>query len=102
MKNCNKLIEIVSNEELNNGSLEDKELWLRASVALQFIKMRENLKLTQGDVAKRMGVSFQQISKFEGLVNSPTLMFLSKYAKALDTSIDIILKDVNYYESDGR
>lgn len=97
MKNCDRLIEIVSNEELNMGTLEERELWIRASVALQFVKMREEMGLTQSDVAKKMGVSFQQISKFEGLVNSPTLMFLTKYAKALDTTFDVLLRDVNYY-----
>ncbi len=95
MKNNNKLLEIVSNEKLKNGSLVERELWLRASVALQFINMRTELGLTQTRVAIKMGVSFQQVSKFEGLVNSPTLMFLMKYAKALGTSIDVILKDID-------
>ena len=96
MKNREGLIEIVANENLKNGTLEERELWLRANVALQFVNMRLELGYTQGMVAKKMGVSFQQISKFESLVNSPTLTFLMKYAKALDTSIDILVKDVYY------
>ncbi len=98
MKNREKIMEIVTNEELKNGALVDREIWLRASVVLQFINLREELDLTQVKVAEKMGVSFQQVSKFESLVNSPTLMFLMKYAKALGTSIDVILKDIDQEE----
>lgn len=36
----------------------------------------------------------QQITKFENMSNSPTIFFLVKYANALGTEIDVILKGV--------
>lgn len=95
MKYKERILKIVSNENLKNGTLSEREMWLRASVAMQFVNRRIDMGYSQVDVAKKMGVSFQQISKFEGLVNSPTLTFLVKYAKALETSVDVLLLD-NY------
>lgn len=95
MKYKERIQKIVSSDNLKNGTLEERELWLRASVAMQFVNKRIDLGLSQVDVAKKMGVSFQQVSKFESLVNSPTLTFLVKYAMALDTTVDVLLLD-NY------
>lgn len=36
----------------------------------------------------------QQITRFENMSNSPTIFFLVKYANALGTEIDVILKGV--------
>ena len=92
MKYKERILKIVSNENLKNGTLSEREMWLRASVAMQFVNRRIDMGYSQVDVAKKMGVSFQQISKFEGLVNSPTLTFLVKYAKALETSVDVLFE----------
>lgn len=45
-----------------------------------------------------MGVKRQQITRFENMNNSPTLFFLVKYANALDTELDVILKGVELME----
>lgn len=37
-------------------------------------------------------------TRFENMSNSPTIFFLVKYANALDTELDVILKGVNLVE----
>ena len=65
---------------------------------MQFVCLREKNGYTQQEVADKMGVMRQQITRFENMSNSPTIFFLVKYADALDTEIDVILKGVNLME----
>ena len=45
----------------------------------------------------------QQITRFENMSNSPTIFFLVKYANALDTELDVVLKGIELIEvTDGR
>ena len=37
-----------------------------------------------------MWVMPQQITRFDNMSNSPTILFLVKYANALDTELDVI------------
>ncbi len=67
------------------------ELWLRAKIVLQFIEIRKKLGYSQQDVANIMGVSKQLISRFERMENSPTLTFITNYAKALNVEVNTIL-----------
>ena len=94
MKKARDFVELMSKNSETELELETKELWLRAKIALQYRELRKKLKLTQKDVALRMNVSVQQIAKFENMVNSPTLTFLVKYAMALETEIDVMLRGV--------
>ena len=98
MKKLDKLLKIYNNKELQNLSIEQEELWLRAKIVMQFVYLRKDKKLSQQDVADKMGVTRQQITKFENMTNSPTIFFLVKYAYALDTELDVILKGVNMME----
>ena len=98
MKKLDKLLKIYNNKELQNLSIEQEELWLRAKIVMQFVYLREEKKLSQQDIADKMGVTRQQITKFENMTNSPTIFFLVKYACALDTELDVILKGVNMME----
>ena len=77
---------------------EEKELWLRAKIVLQFVELRELKGYTQQDVANIMGVSKQLISRFERMEHSPTLSFITKYADALEANIDTILSLNNIKE----
>ncbi len=61
---------------------------------MQFIFLREKKGYTQQDVADKMGVMRQQITRFENMSNSPTIFFLVKYANALESEIDVILNEV--------
>lgn len=98
MKKAKDFIELMEKSDSSNIELENKELWLRAKIALQYRELRKKLKLTQKDVALRMKVTVQQVAKFENMVNSPTLMFLVKYATALDTEVNVVLYGVDLIE----
>ena len=39
------------------------------------VYLREEKKLSQQDVADKIGVTRQQITKFENMTNSPTIFF---------------------------
>lgn len=98
MKKLNKIEEVYNNKELKEMAVEQQEKWLRSKIVMQFIFLREKLGFTQQEIADKMGVKRQQITRFENMNNSPTLFFLVKYANALDTKLDIILKGVELIE----
>ena len=94
MKKLSKIAEIYNNKELKEMSIEQQEKWLRAKIVMQFVYLREKLGYTQQEIADKMGVMRQQITRFENMSNSPTIFFLVKYANALGTEIDVVLKGV--------
>jgi len=98
MKKINKIAGIYNNKELKEMSIEQLEKWLRAKIVMQFVSLREKLGYTQQEIADKMGVMRQQITRFENMNNSPTIFFLVKYANALDTEIDVVLKGVELIE----
>ena len=103
MKKLEKIAEIYNNKELKEMSIEQQERWLRAKIVIQFIFLREKLGYTQQEIADKMGVMRQQITRFENMSNSPTIFFLVKYANALDTELDVILNGVELIEvANGR
>ena len=95
-----KLKKYESYNNLNYQDLEitHKEMWLRAKIVMQFVELRETKGYTQQDIADKIGTQRQQITRFENMSNSPTLLFLVKYATALETTIDFLLKGVNIVE----
>ena len=95
MKKLNKIIEIYNNKELKEMTIDQQEKWLRAKIVMQFVFLREKLGYTQQEIAEKMGVMRQQITRFENMSNSPTIFFLVKYASALDTELDVILNGVD-------
>ena len=98
MKKLNRIIEIYNKNELNKLDIEQQELWLRSKIVIQFVLLREHKGYTQQDVADKMRVMRQQITRFENMSNSPTVFFLVKYANALDTELDVILRGVDLME----
>ena len=98
MKKLDKVLKIYNNIELKDLSIDQEELWLRAKIVMQYIYLREQKKLSQQEVADKMGVTRQQVTKFENMTNSPTIFFLVKYASALNTELDVILNGVNIME----
>ena len=103
MKKLEKIAEIYNNKELKEMSIEQQEIWLRAKIVMQFVFLREKLGYTQQEIADKMGVMRQQITRFENMSNSPTIFFLVKYANALDTELDVILNGVELIEvANGR
>ena len=103
MKKLSKIAEIYNNKELKEMAIEQQERWLRAKIVLQFVYLREKLGYTQQEIADKMCVKRQQITRFENMNNSPTIFFLVKYANALDTELDIVLDGVELIEvTNGR
>lgn len=103
MKKLSKIAEIYNNKELKEMSIEQQEKWLRAKIVMQFVYLREKQGYTQQEIADKMGVMRQQITRFENMSNSPTIFFLVKYANALDTELDVVLKGTELIEvTDGR
>ena len=98
MKKLDKITNIYNNDELKLLDIAQQELWLRSKIVIQFIYLREKKGYTQQEIAFKMGVMRQQITRFENMSNSPTIFFLVKYANALDTELDVILKGVNLVE----
>ena len=70
MKKLDKVLEIFNNKELKEKSIE------------------------QQDIVDKIEVMHQQIIRFENMSNSQTIFFLVKYANALGTEIDVVLKGV--------
>ena len=98
MKKLDKIVDVYNKTELKLLDIEQQELLLRSKIVMQFIYLREKKGYTQQEVADKMGVMRQQITRFENMSNSPTIFFLVKYANALDTELDVILKGVNLVE----
>ena len=98
MKKLDKIVDVYNKAELKLLDIEQQELWLRSKIVMQFIYLREKKGYTQQEIAFKMGVMRQQITRFENMSNSPTIFFLVKYANALNTELDVILKGVNLVE----
>lgn len=98
MKKLDRIVDVYNKTELKLLDIEQQELWLRSKIVMQFIYLREKKGYTQQEIASKMGVMRQQITRFENMSNSPTIFFLVKYANALDTELDVILKGVNLVE----
>ncbi|MCI5938439.1 MAG: helix-turn-helix transcriptional regulator [Bacilli bacterium] len=71
----------------------DLEKDLRKEIINQLVDFRKQKKLTQKDIAEKLGVTQQQVAKIEKLSNSPTLTVITKYAQALDLKFDIKIYD---------
>ena len=98
MKKLSKINEIYNNKELKEMDIKQQELWLRSKIVIQFITLRKEKGFTQAAIANKMGVIRQQVTRFERMENSPTIFFLVKYASALDTELDVLLKGVTLME----
>jgi transcriptional regulator with XRE-family HTH domain len=61
-----------------------------ASLVQQLRRRREELELTQLDVAMKIGVSDYMVAKWEGLHKMPTSFGLMCWCKALGCSIEVI------------
>jgi transcriptional regulator with XRE-family HTH domain len=63
----------------------------RLSVALQIRWLREDLGLTQLQLARKVGVSQQQIAKLENPSANPSLATLEAIAKGAGAVLDVRL-----------
>ena len=58
-------------------------------------KYREALSISQRELARRVGMSGQFISKIENNLNNPSLETLNKIAEALNVSVSELISDEN-------
>jgi antitoxin HicB len=63
----------------------------RLDVAIQLRWWREDLGLTQGELAKRIGVSQQQIAKLENPAANPTIDTLATIAHKMDADLIVTI-----------
>ena len=63
----------------------------RLSVALQIRWLREDLGFTQAQLAKRVGVSQQQVAKLENPTANPSLATLEAVARGAGAVLDVRL-----------
>lgn len=74
-------------------SARRKVLWvsvpaqLAAKIAMRWT--RESLGLSQGDLARRMGVTRQQVVKWESPKSNPGLEVLDRLAHAMNATLDV-------------
>jgi len=80
---------LLQNEDV---SLEYEKLNARYQVISQIIEIRKQLKITQSELAHRVGTSKSNISRLESGFYNPSLEFLDKVAKGLGKEIHIDLR----------
>ena len=62
------------------------------AIIRQIIRQRINLKMSQKELAKKLGTKQSAISRLESGTYNPTLSFLKKLSKALDSDLVISFK----------
>lgn len=67
---------------------------LDAALGQRIRERRLALSLTQADLGKRVGLTFQQVQKYENGSNRVTALMLVKLAKALDLGISDLMRDL--------
>ena len=89
-------------EEINKRLENDIELkkayeyaQLEYEVLKQLVKMRNEMGLSQSDVARKSGLTQQMVSRIETVGNSPTLRNFIKYVDSLGLEIKIEKKNNN-------
>lgn len=55
--------------------------------------LRQRKKMTQVQLAQRLNISYQSVSKWENGVAMPTKSLLMDIAKNLETSVDFIMQE---------
>jgi predicted transcriptional regulator len=68
------------------------ELEVEFQILEDVIEKRWEKKITQAELAKRMGTKQSAISRFESGKYNPSLKFLEKMAKALDSKLEIRIR----------
>lgn len=76
-----------------NFFIETVQRHARESVIEQYIKCRKNKKMTQAELAEKVGMSRTNITRFESGTYNPTLDMLVKIAWALDMDLSIRLME---------
>lgn len=87
MKSYNQFKKELLKDESIKKAYE--ELGSEFEIITLFIKRRLERGLTQGELARRVGTKQSAISRFESGAYNPTIGFLYKIAKGLNTRVKI-------------
>ncbi|MBQ9983077.1 MAG: helix-turn-helix transcriptional regulator [Lachnospiraceae bacterium] len=80
----------------NNGEkilIEQEQSRAKEEVIEQFIRYRKSKKMTQEDLAKKVGVPRTNITRFESGRYNPSLEMMVKVATALGMKLSITLEE---------
>lgn len=80
----------------NNGEkilIEREQSRAKEEVIEQFIRYRKSKKMTQEDLAKKVGVPRTNITRFESGRYNPSLEMMVKVASALGMKLNITLEE---------
>ena len=80
----------------NNGEkilIEHEQARAKEEVIEQFIRYRKSKKMTQEDLAKKVGVPRTNITRFESGRYNPSLEMMVKVASALGMKLNITLEE---------
>ena len=64
-----------------------------ANIGNKLKELRQQKRITQNQVAMKLGVSSQAVSKWENNLSCPDIMLLPHIAKLFDVSIDELFFD---------
>jgi Predicted transcriptional regulators len=71
-------------------------------IACEFIQYRSENKMTQVQLAEKLGVGQSMISKLESMEYNPTIRFLMEIAQKLDWNIEIKINSTHYKNEEVR
>ncbi|MEK7521886.1 MAG: helix-turn-helix transcriptional regulator [Patescibacteria group bacterium] len=71
---------------------EWKKLEPEYQIARQVIGARLKKKMTQGELAKKVGTGQAVISRLEGMSAKPSISLLQRVARALDTKLQLTIQ----------
>ncbi|MFC5290939.1 helix-turn-helix domain-containing protein [Actinokineospora guangxiensis] len=64
---------------------------IRHKIIDSLIRLRRALRLTQSEVARRMGVRQPTVSNFETEASDPKLSTLQRYARAVEAQVHVVI-----------
>ena len=86
--------EVIKDQLMQDELFKDEyeKLRPRYEVISQIIEARNELHMTQAELAEKVGTQKSNISRFESGSYNPTLDFLSKIAKSVGKEVHIELR----------
>ena len=84
---------MIKEEKFTNNAKKEKR-YLIISFENNLKSLREKKNLSQEDLAKKLRISRQSISKWEQGISYPSILYLVPLTKMLDCTLEELLKDL--------
>ena len=78
------------------------ERWKKMKFCEKLVKLRKNNNMSQEQLADRLGVSRQAVSKWESGISMPDMEKIMQLCKILNCSLDDLVDDVACGNKDNR